>query len=102
MANMTSAERIHLIRQVYLSIGEAIMALKESDRLKETVQRLEKQVKERDQKIVELLTIIKGLETISERQVQICPECLGAGAYVINNEVEECDKCDTNGWIEKK
>ena len=98
---VTADKKVETLRQVYIGIGDAIQALRDNDRLKENADRLEKTVKSQEQKIKELMIIIKGLESLSGKRVQICPECHGAGAYLIKEEVEECDKCDTNGWVEK-
>lgn len=94
-------KKIEALRQVYVGIGDAIQALKENESLKEKASVLEKSVTTMRQKINDLATVIKGLETISGKRVEVCPECLGAGAYQIKGEVEECDNCDGAGWIER-
>lgn len=98
---MAVDKKVEALRQVYVGIGDAIQALKENDGLKEKAVRLEKLAKTREQKIKDLTVIIKGLEALSEKRVQICPECFGVGAYMVRDEPYECDNCDSNGWIEK-
>lgn len=67
--------------------------------LKEALKVEEAKSKSLELQIKQFETIIKGYSTICEKKVKICPECLGAGAYIINGEVEECDRCDSAGWI---
>lgn len=98
---MAVDKKVEALRQVYVGIGDAIQALKENDNLKATAVRLEKANKNQEQKIKDLMVIIKGMEALSEKRVQICPECFGVGAYLVGGEPEECDNCDSNGWIEK-
>lgn len=98
---MAVKDKIDLLRQMYGVIGEAVQALQQNENMKKRIDALEKIRKEQEEKIRTLEIIRRGLETISEKKVQICSECLGAGAYIINGETEECNQCDGQGWIEK-
>lgn len=94
-------EILEALKNVYLSFGEAYEALKNHEKLQQEVAKLKATVKSQEQKIGDLLTQLKGYETLTANRVVVCPECLGSGAYILNGEVEECDKCDSKGWIEK-
>lgn len=92
-------ETLEALKQAYLTLGEAYQAIKSQDKYMEEVVNLRATVKSQEQKISDLLVRIKGYESHTEKRLLVCPECLGSGAYIINGEVEECDRCDTNGWI---
>jgi len=96
MAKKTKAQPLYpLLAGLLAEIKKATSVTDASATLlkqQEKIQRLEAKVKE-------LETLVKGYAIVSGQKVEICPECQGAGAYVINEEVEECDRCDTSGWI---
>lgn len=92
--------RIELLRQMYAAIAEAIEALRDHEKLKDTAERLRKTVKSQEEKIDDLRLQLKALERLTEKRVKICPICHGAGAYMQGDQPEECRKCDGMGAIE--
>jgi len=96
----TIDKKMQILRQMYVGIAEAIEALQRVDKYESQIKTLKDTVKSQEHKIGDLLTINGAYEKITQVRIKVCPECLGAGAYVINGDLEECDKCDTNGWIE--
>lgn len=96
----TVKKQIETLRAVYAAIGEAIQVIKDQEKNSKLLDRAEKILQQQEQRIGDLEVIVKGYSALTGRKVSVCPECLGAGAYTIGTEVEECDKCDTNGWIE--
>jgi rubrerythrin len=92
--------RIELLRQMYAAIAEAIEALRDHEKLKDTADRLRKTVKSQEEKIDELRLQLSTLERLTEKRVKICPVCNGAGAYMHDGHPEECLKCDGVGAIE--
>lgn len=88
------------LQELHLALGFALQAAENYQRLLDKIQRLEEQEETSNEVIFRQGVIIKGYDIISDKRIQICPECNGAGAYKIGEEVEECDKCDALGWIE--
>lgn len=70
---------------------------KETKQLKE----LEALVAQQKQKIFDLGVLLKGYEAHHTLRVEVCTKCFGAGAFMIKEEVEECDECDGAGWKEQ-
>lgn len=97
---MAVEDRIETLRQVYLGIGEAIQVMRDHEKNQQKLERLEKTVKSQIEKITDLQTQLKALERLTGQKVKICPECNGAGAYKIGDDLEECDKCDGVGALE--
>ena len=88
---------------MYAAIAEAIEALRDHEKLKDTAERLRKTVKSQEEKISDLLVIIRAHELNSGDTMQICPKCQGAGAIIRGpDDAEECLRCDGVGAIVKK
>lgn len=98
---MAVNEKVELLRQMYVVIGEAVQALQSHEKNLKRIGTLERDLKSQKEKVQELAIICSGLEKLTKKQVIVCPECFGAGGYLVNGAPEECDKCDGAGWIEK-
>lgn len=72
-----------------------------SKKAKNQIKELEHLIAEQKQKIFELELLVKGYESSQALRIEVCTKCAGAGAFMIKEEVEECDECDGAGWKEQ-
>lgn len=91
-------QQLQLLKEHYMAIGEAYAALRDSAKTTEQIRRLHMEVKSQEEKIKELLVIVRAHELNSGDTMQICPNCHGAGALLIGEgETDECLLCDGVG-----
>lgn len=95
-------ETLKALKQTYLALGEAYQALSSQERYMQEVLRLRTTVKDQEKKISELHQLITAYQRASGVKMITCPECFGAGAYLVGGEPNECDQCDGSGVIETK
>lgn len=72
-----------------------------SKKAKNQIKELEHLIAEQKQKIFDLELLVKGYETSQPLRIEVCTKCAGAGAFMIKEDVEECDECDGAGWKEQ-
>ena len=98
--NQKPLPNLAALQELHLALGFALQAAENYQKLLDKISRLEALEEDSNDIIFRQGTLIKGYETISDKRIQVCPECNGNGAYTIRGEIEECDKCDALGWIE--
>lgn len=88
------------IKAVILGTGFLLDFYNRSQRAKEQITELEVQVENLKQQLFMMKVLLKGYESSQPLRIEVCTKCAGAGAFMIKEEVEECDECDGDGWKE--
>ena len=86
------------LKAMFLGLGFVLHIADKHKKETKQLKELEDLVAEQKQKIFELGVLLKGYEAHHPLRVEVCTKCFGAGAFMIKEEVEECDECDGDGW----
>lgn len=86
------------LRAMVLGTAFLLDFYKASKNAKNQIKDLKDMVAEQKQKIFEMGVLLKGYEAHHTLRIEVCAKCFGAGAFMIKEEVEECDECDGDGW----
>lgn len=89
------------LKAMFLGLGFVLHIADKHKKETKQLKELEDLVAEQKQKIFELELLVKGYESSQALRIEVCTKCAGAGAFMIKEEVEECDECDGAGWKEQ-
>jgi DnaJ-class molecular chaperone len=89
------------LKALFLGLGFVLHIADKHKKETKQLKELEDLVAEQKQKIFDLELLVKGYETSQPLRIEVCTKCAGAGAFMIKEEVEECDECDGAGWKEQ-
>jgi uncharacterized phage protein len=102
MSQKEKPDSLQVLKDLYMSIGEAYDALRDHKKNRDQVNRLHMEIKSQEDKIKDLLVLIRAHEMNSGDTLQICPQCNGAGALLRGpDDPEECLRCDGVGAVVK-
>ena len=88
------------LKAMFLGLGFVLHIADKHKKETKQLKELEALVAQQKQKIFDLELLVKGYETPQPLRIEVCTKCAGAGAFMIKEEVEECDECDGDGWKE--